>query len=153
MTADADNRWLLPEARRAMNMARVAWSVPDYVATVQQAQACVEYCARAVIATYGEPSWGHAHSRDLNDVLEEFHADLRQRFGAAMTAALRQLARDDREMAPWHTRGMYGMRDADGAVHPPLEICTRAVAERALLLAGRSLETTESFLAAWSPEL
>lgn len=151
MTADYEHSWLLREARRALSDACHGRDGERHVVAVQQAQACVEYCARAVIATYQEPSWGHSHATDLERMLLAHGGDILRRFGRGALQDLRRLAADDREMAPWHTRTVYGVRVADGSVRSPGEVCTPEVAARALFLAERSLTAVDAFLAAWRP--
>ena len=149
MSSDEGNGWLMREAEHALDACRRNLAAGDCVVAVQQAQACVEYCTRAVIATYGQPSWGDSHTRDLRDMLDHQGAGIRHRFGPDTLRDLRQLAGDDGEMSPWHTRAMYGYRDDAGTFHPPLEICTREASERGLLLAQRSFATVGRFLQAW----
>ena len=137
------------EVPRALDAARETLALGHFVVAIQQAQICVEYCARAVIHSYGEPAWGHSDAEDLEKALLHHGSDLRRRFGRETLRALQQFAADDREMAPWHSRTVYGMRYQDGTFHPPSEMCTQAIAERALLLAERSLTAAQGFLDAW----
>jgi len=149
MTTETDYSWLLPEARRSLEAARDTLALDHYAVAVQQAQLCVEYCARAVIHTYVEPSWGHNHARDIEEMLLRHGGEIRRSFGPETLRSLQQLAQDDAELAPWHTRAVYGFRDDNRVMHPPSEICTRGVAERGLVLAERSLPTAERFMEAW----
>lgn len=145
MTNEVRGGWLMIGARRAL--ADATAGAQSYVSITAQCQQCVEYCARAVIHTVREPSWGHGHSRELEEILDAHARDLRTRFGREQLRRLRQLARDDWEMAPWRSRTMYGYSDENHVHHPPDEICTQQVAERSLELARRSLDTAERFLA------
>ena len=74
------NRWLR-DAEACLASAQWALDAQDYRVAVQNAQLCVEYSAKAVIAQLAEPLWRHDPSPQLRRLLETHEEVIIQRCG------------------------------------------------------------------------
>lgn len=138
-------RWL-KDAHACLASARWAFSFKDYRVVTQNAQLCIEFSAKAVIAYFGEPLWRHDPSPQLLKVLKEHREIIMKELGVGMEESLSGLAVDAEEAAPWHAWSTYGKEGEDGIWVSAVDFCAKEVAEGLLERAERSLETAQGFL-------
>jgi HEPN domain-containing protein len=142
-TVTETGRWLR-DAEACLRSAQWAWEARDYRVAVQNAQLCVEFSAKAVIAQFAEPVWRHDPSPQLRR-LSDTHAEaLERQCGVEMLVSLRQLAEDAQEAAPWHAWSTYGLELEDQGWVAAVDLATEAVAGDLLQRAQRSLLTAQS---------
>ncbi len=141
-------RQWLREAEGALDRARRLAADQDWVGCCQQAQLCVEYSAKAVIACFEAQEWTHDPSQQLLRVIQANGDDILSRFGEGMVQRLQVLASDAREASPWHGWSTYG-RTEEGLTTFPTDLCTQRDAERLLDLSERSFPTASQFVLNW----
>lgn len=111
------------------------FSLRDWVGPVSGSQLAVENFAKAVIATFEVPTWGHDPSNQLNGLIERLPGD--------MIDEVRELAASAREMAPEHGRSSYG---EPGAGLVPSDIYGKDHASNALKKGRKAMEIAERVL-------
>jgi len=131
----------LREAEGYLEAAKRNMPFGDHRAVVQNAQLCIEFSAKAIIACFSEPAWTHNPGRQLDRLLEKHGGEIEE----AMRARLRQLIQDVADAAPWHGLSVYGKRTPQGWT-PASRLCTPQVAEDLLGKAERSLKTARDFI-------
>jgi HEPN domain-containing protein len=119
-------RWLR-DAEACLTSAQWALAAQDYRVAVQNAQLCVEHSAKAVIAQLAELLWRHDPSPQLRRLVEVHEEVITQRCGEDMPAALRQLAQDVEQAAPWHGWSTYGREGEQGWL-AAVDLCSREIA-------------------------
>ncbi|MFX0201569.1 MAG: HEPN domain-containing protein [Candidatus Hodarchaeota archaeon] len=124
------NRWLR-DAEVSLASGQRALEGQDYRLAVQNAQLCVEHSAKAVIAQLAEPLWRHDPSSQLRHLLQRHERIIILRCGDDMPDALRQLARDAEQAAPWHEWSTYGRGSEQGWL-AAVDVCTQKTAEELL---------------------
>lgn len=150
MTNHPGNELWLADARSYLEMARLLWdSGAGLHGVVHNAQLCVEYCTKSIIACFQVPGLIHNPGPELYDLIQDHVVAWQASLGEDMIRRLRLLARDSEEIAPWHGRSTYGQPQPDGTYVSPRVLCTEERARWALQLAERSLATAEAFAAAW----
>ena len=90
------NRLALDHLRRAENL----YSMRDWAGAVSTSQLAVENFAKAVIALFEVPTWGHDPSTQLNNLTD--------RMPPEVTGAAKDLSLLASEIAPEHGRASYG---------------------------------------------
>ena len=141
-------QWLR-EAEGALDRARRLLTDRDWVGVCQQAQLCVEYSAKAVIACFEAHQWTHDPSDQLLRVVQANSDAILSRFGEGMVQRLQGLASDAHEAAPWHGWSTYGRMESDEHQTFPTDLCTQEDAERLLELSERSFLTASQFVLNW----
>jgi HEPN domain-containing protein len=116
-------------AAEHLERAERLYSLGDWVGVVSSSQMAVENFAKAVIAIFEVPTWGHDPSNQLNG--------LAGRLPEEVIGDAEELAELAREMAPEHGRSTYGEPSA-GLV--PSEIYREDHAREALSKARKAGE-------------
>lgn len=149
MTNDEHTRGWLKEAQRALFDARQAAAGGRLVAQSQEAQQCVEYCAKCVIACFSAPVWTHFPGEQLRGIIRQNESSIRNRFGKGMLERLNTLSTEADAAGPWHGRSTYGIAEQGVVQSWPTELCTEEVAQWLLDLAERSFTTASDFINGW----
>ncbi len=134
------------DAQACLTSAQQALALEDYRVAVQNAQLCIELSAKAVIAYFAEPLWPHDPSPQLRSILAAQAEAMAERGGQNLLQALRQLAADAEEVAPWHDWSTYGKESEDGTWIAAVDLCTREVAEDPLARARKAFQVLSDFL-------
>lgn len=132
-------RWLR-DAQACLNTAQTTFPIGDYRAAVQNAQLCIELCAKAVIACFAEPAWRHDPSEQLIKLIEQ-HED---EFGKGLADKLLTLVGYAREAAPWHGWSVYGRLEPEGWM-PAVDLCAEKTARDLLEKATQAFQTAGEF--------
>jgi len=122
----------------------------DYRITAQQAQLCVEFSAKLVIACFEEPMWTYDPSSQLERIISQQKEEIAAKMVENFIMKLTELARSATWAAPWHGRTTYGRINPDGSRISASELCTKEVAQELINRAGDSFETARIFLEEWS---
>lgn len=133
------------DAQACLTSAQQALALEDYRVAIQNAQLCIELSAKAVIAYFAEPLWRHDPSLQLRSILAAQADAMAERGGQNLLQALRQLAADAEEVAPWHGWSTYGKESEDGTWIAAVDLCTREVAEDLFARAKRALQALNDF--------
>jgi HEPN domain-containing protein len=134
----------LRDAEVFLKDAEIAFANERFRACTQNAQICIEICAKAVISHYSEPEWTHDPSQQLKQLLNAHKDKLIKELGEEMFKRLNKLASDSKIAAPWHGKAVYGEEVGDSWV-AAAEICTEAIASNLLELAQCSFSAARDF--------
>lgn len=107
----------------------------DWAGTVSASQLSVENFAKAVIAIFEVPTWGHDPSSQLKELIGRFPSNIRD--------SLEELASLVSEIAPEHGRSSYG-EPAEGLT--PSDIYREEHATETILKTRRAKEIIERVL-------
>ena len=127
MNSRRDVPHLRAQAQDHLRRAEFSLTHQEYAVVVHYAQLALEISAKTIISYYYEPHWSHDPSGDLLNVIRANGKTLEQRLGKATVRAMRRLATDAKQYAPWHTWSTYGLDEPDEAYQSPDDLCTAAV--------------------------
>jgi len=143
-------RWL-KDAEVCLSSAEKHLLTHDHRITAQQAQLCVEFSAKSVIACFEEPMWTHDPGSQLERIISQQKEEIATKMGENFIMKLTELARSATWVAPWHGRTTYGRINPDGSrTSASSELCTKEVTQELINRVGDSFETARIFLEEWS---
>ena len=152
MTNVAEALWRLREAQAELQSAERVSAIRELVPAVHFAQLCVENAAKAVIACFSEPEWGHNPGRQLQDILSDQRHQIAAVFGKDFIGEFLSLADAASQVAPWHVWSTYGRQEAGKPRVSAVDLCTEEVAERMLAMAREACRVADRFVTQWKKE-
>jgi HEPN domain-containing protein len=115
-------RWL-KDAKASLEAAYRNYEAEDFRVAIQQAQLCIEFSAKGIIAYFEEPQWTHNPAQQLHELLRSY-----PKIFSNMEDLIKKLADHAEYAAPWHGLSTYGKETEQGWV-PAVDICDKETAE------------------------
>jgi HEPN domain-containing protein len=144
-------RWLL-DAEDALKTTKANYKEGLIRTTVQNAQLCIEFSAKAIISCFEAPEWEHDPGKQLKRVLRKNEEIIGKKIGPDMIKRIDLLAQKASEVAVWHGWSTYGRREPNGSWLPGAKVCTKEIAEESMPPAELSFKTATDFCNEWFEE-
>src|SRR3990167_2740628 len=141
-------RWLL-DAEDTLKTAEADHKGGLIRATVQNAQLCIEFSAKAIISCFETPEWEHDPGKQLKRINEKNREIIAKKIGPDIIKQIDLLAQKSSDVALWHGWSTYGRRECDGSWLPAAKVCTKDTAETMLPIAELSFKTANDFYNGW----
>jgi HEPN domain-containing protein len=126
-------RWL-KDAKASLEAAYRNYQVKDFRVTIQQAQLCIEFSAKGIIAYFEEPQWTHNPAVQLLELLKSY-----PKIFSHTENLVEGLADHAEYAAPWHGLSTCGRETEHGWV-PAVDICDKDTAEELLKRAEEAFD-------------
>lgn len=150
MTNEAESIWRLRDARAELQSAEKTVAIREFVPAVHFAQLCVENAAKAVIACFSEPEWGHNPGKQLRDILDDRRSQIVALFGEDFIGEFLSLADAANKAAPWHVWSTYGKQEPGRPRISAVDLCTEEVAQEMLAMAREAHRVADQFVTGWT---
>lgn len=135
----------LKDGRACLEGAEKNLSLKDYRTSIQNAQLCIEMCAKAIISYFTEPLWQHDPSDQLLSIIKRYGKKISHQFYQGIVADLNRLSKEAETAAPWHAWSTYGKEKKDGSWIAAVDLCKKDIAMKLVQGAKESFKIAEKF--------